>query len=272
MARALTAQDKLALALTSAGSMRQLAALLGVTHQKVGRWLREGGPGGVKKIPDREYENIDFAFDLHKQIAKEQAKTDHLPYTADAPVFVYRPRMSKRDPKTGEGMQGDRMIVSHTGFLSPDIRERVITSMHRTGQFIAVSVRSMANLYSYLDIQPRYANTQSGRKIFKLSMLQPFRAREIEDPGSNARAPIATKRENISLGADIGVSLEGIRQKLRQKHEPHSAPFDVGTELIFQTLHRQYDSFGKPRAQSASIEQSKPKRSRRSKSGIRDRR
>ena len=38
----LTSQAKLALAITSAGSQRNLAKLLGVTHQKVGRWLREG--------------------------------------------------------------------------------------------------------------------------------------------------------------------------------------------------------------------------------------
>jgi transposase-like protein len=270
MARALSPQDKLALALTSAGSMRQLAALMGVTHQKIGRWLREGQDGGVKRIPDAALPEIDFAFSLHKEIAKDQARANHLPYTADAPVFVTRPRRTKRDPKTGEGMQGERMIVSHTGFLSPDLRERVIASMHRSGQFIAVSVRSLANLYSYLDIQQRYAATQSGRKIFKLSMLQPFRAREIADPGSNARAPIATKKENISAGSDIGVAMEGIRQKLRQKHEPHSAPNDVGTELIFQTTYRQFDTWGKS---AAPVEQSKPRRSpRRSKSGIRDRR
>lgn len=243
---------------------------MGVTHQKIGRWLREGQDGGAKRIPEYALPEIDLAFAIHRDIAKAQARANHLPYTADAPVFVQRPRMRKIDAKTGEQMQGDRMIVSHTGFLSPDLRDRVIAAMHRTGQFIAVSVRSLVNLYSYLDIQPRYAETQAGRKIFKLSMLKPFRAREIEDPGSNARAPLAMKRENISAGSDIGVALDGIHQKIRQKHEPHAGANDVGTELIFQTTHRQYDSWGKP---PAPVEQSKPRRSpRRSKSGIRDRR
>ena len=69
----LTQQDKLALALTSAGSMRSLAKQLGITHQKVGRWLREGEPGGIKAIPAAASQAIGKVFTHHVKLAKEVA-------------------------------------------------------------------------------------------------------------------------------------------------------------------------------------------------------
>lgn len=270
MARAFTPREKLALSLTSAGSMRNLGALLGVSHQRIGRWLREGEPGGVRSIPSDALPLIDLAFDLHRDISKAQARAVHLPYTADAPVFVERPRMRRIDRTTGERQQGERMIVPRTAFLGRELRERVIASMQQSGQFVAVSVRSLANLYHYLGIQKRFAETQSGRRIFKLSMLNAFRAREIDAPGSNARAPISTKKENISPGTDVGIALEGIRQKMRQKHEPFTDPGDLGTELFFQTTYRQFETFGAPKPAPVSVDRKRTKR--RSKSGIRDRR
>ena len=84
----LSKQEKLALIMTSAGSMRNAASLIGITHQKLGRWLREGEQGGVSHIPDDpaiDYA-INVAFSIHKDIARDQALSDGVPFNAKAPV------------------------------------------------------------------------------------------------------------------------------------------------------------------------------------------
>lgn len=246
MARAFTPQEKLALAITSAGSQRQLAALVGVSHQKIGRWLREGREGGAKVIPDYALPAIDLAFDLHRDVSRAQARRDRLPFDGDLPVYAHRPNLRKVDRETQVPIPGERVIVTPANYMSTDLREDTIAAFQKTGQFVTVSVQSLVNLYSYLGIQERFANTQAGRKIFKLSMLLPFRDREIEAAGSNARAPLNTMKENISPGTDIALSLDGVRSKLREKHEPHARDGDVGSSLLFTTLRGQYERFNRP--------------------------
>lgn len=246
MARAFTPREKLALAITSAGSQRQLAALVGVSHQKIGRWLREGQPGGAKVIPDYAVPAIDLAFNLHADVSRAQARRDRLPFDGNLPVYAHRPNLRKVERDTKAPIPGERVIVEPTQYMAPDMRERVIASFHASRQYATISVQSLVNLYSYIGIQERFASTQSSRKIFRLSLLQPFRDREIEAAGSNARAPLNTKKENIMPDAEIGLSLQGVRSKLREKHEPHAAEGDIGTRLLFATIRDQYKTFGKP--------------------------
>lgn len=246
MARAFTPQEKLALSITSAGSQRQLAALVGVSHQKIGRWLREGQAGGAKRIPDYALPGINLAFELHKDVSRAQARRDRLPFDGNLPVYAHRPNLRRVDQATGFPIPGERVIVEPTQYMAPDMRERVIASFHASRQFATISVQSLVNLYSYIGIQERFASTQSGRKIFRLSLLQPFRDREIKAAGSNARAPLNTKKENIMPDAEIGLALQGVRSKLREKHEPHAAEGDIGTRLLFSTIRNQYQTFNRP--------------------------
>lgn len=138
----LTPQDKLALALTSAGSMRNLAALVGVTHQKIGRWLREGHPDGVKAIPREAHAAIDQAFAIHRDIAKQQARVDQVPFDRQAPVFMERKTMRN-------GEKGDRVFAEHTHFIRSGLRQEVVWNAQQSRKFMAVSIRSTVDIHRY---------------------------------------------------------------------------------------------------------------------------
>lgn len=122
-----TRQQKLALALTSAGSQRALARQLGVSHQQVGRWLREGehisidahgniptNKNGTPKlfglIPEWIDEHLDWAFSLHKEITREQAYADSFPYNATAPIYLERRYLSSG---ASEWYNSKRAAITH---------------------------------------------------------------------------------------------------------------------------------------------------------------
>ena len=134
----LSSQDKLALALTSAGSMRNLAKLVGVTHQKIGRWLREGEPNGAKKIPAEATAAINVAFAFHKDITRQQAKKDRIPYNPHAPVFFERPTLRNGKP-------GERLAAENTSYIKRELRDQIFTALHQTAQVININVRSIIN-------------------------------------------------------------------------------------------------------------------------------
>lgn len=93
--------------LTSAGSQRALARELGVSHQQVGRWLREGEPlhigpdgemptnkdGSLKVYggaPEWIESQLNWNFDRHRDVTKAQALADGVPYNATVPVYTER--------------------------------------------------------------------------------------------------------------------------------------------------------------------------------------
>ena len=179
----LSNQDKLALALTSAGSMRNLAKLVGVSHQKIGRWLREGEPTGAKKIPAEATAAINVAFAFHKDITKQQAKIDRFPYNPLAPVFVERPTLRNGSPS-------DRVLVDNTQYIRPELRDQILENLKDTNQIIGVAVRSQVNLRSYLKLAPD-ANVKAVlRKIKRPNLEATFKYREQNKPGSGFVAPI----------------------------------------------------------------------------------
>jgi len=142
----LTSQEKLALAMTSAGSMRNLAALIGVSHQKIGRWLREGETGGAKSIPTDKATRaaIDLAFTIHKDISKEQAAIENLPFIEKTPIFpVTKPRR--------DGKPSDRMFVPETPFIRGETRVKIMEGAARTKKFMSVTVESEIQAQSYLE-------------------------------------------------------------------------------------------------------------------------
>lgn len=240
----------LALAMTSAGSQRHLAALVGVTHQRIGRWLREGLPGGAKSIPDAFIPAIEAAFALHADVSREQASADRLPFDPELPVFLSRPRRLKRD-KAGLAMIGERAIATQTQYMRADLRNRVVASQHKSRQYAYVSVVSTVDLYSYLKID-RSDPIDSGELMIETpGMLVPYLDRERYLGPTNAAAPLATKKENLMPGTAIGLALRSLNSKLSQKHEPHAVPGRLADELIFKTIPGQYENFDKLQAQAA---------------------
>lgn len=196
-----TRQQKLALAMTSAGSQRALARQLGVSHQQVGRWLREGDPlhidadgsmpmnknGTLKRFggaPDWIADQLDYVFDIHREITKEQAKVDRVPYNATVPVYTERRYLSggasqwiksrkallkhlvenygkdwQKDHQIefAEGIGyrirkvGDRVISGPTEFIREDQRKKWVAGMVASEAFYKVNVRSIIDLKHYFD-------------------------------------------------------------------------------------------------------------------------
>lgn len=265
----LTSQAKLALAITSAGSQRNLAKLLGVTHQKVGRWLREGEPGGIKQIPREATQIINVVFDLHKRVTKDQAKVDRLPYDPQLPIYSTRPTLRNGKP-------GERILIASTEFIRPDTRDAVFESLQKSKQINAISVRSKVDIRSYLQLKPSATNAQvlrafkirgakdnNGRKtlmqgfIDQQARVTKRKGRALEG-GSLMEMAVYTRMTNFSPRADIGLSLRDIASNLRQKHEPHSAaPAD---QYLVQTLPGQYESFNQPKRQTAAQKRASLKR------------
>lgn len=216
----LTPQDKLALALTSAGSMRNLAALVGVSHQRIGRWLREGHPDGVKAIPREAHAAIDQAFAIHRDLAKQQARVDKLPFDRQAPVFMERKEMRN-------GQKGDRVFAEHTHFIRTGLRQEVIWNAQQSRQFMQVSIRSTVDMHRYAkriaqeEIKGRRAGTATLTQLTRYvqAALEKKAAREIR--AGVSPQPIFTKYANISPAmGDRTAGVMTAESLLRRKHEP----------------------------------------------------
>jgi len=247
----LSSQDKLALALTSAGSMRNLAKLVGVSHQKIGRWLREGEPTGAKKIPAEATAAINVAFAFHKDVTKQQAKLDRFPYNPQAPVFVERPTLRNGKP-------GERLVANNTQYIKPELRDQVFEDLQKTKQIQGISVRSQINLKSYLKAKPT-DNANALRRKFKYqgekdnqgrtTLMASFERREAQSPGSGFVAPIYTRMSDFTPRAKPNDSLRDVNSKLQEKHSPHATVF--ADQFLIQTLPGQYENQAKPKRQSA---------------------
>jgi hypothetical protein len=221
----LTLQDKLALAMTTAGSQRNLASLLGITHQKLGRWLREGQPNGAKSIPtdSAAVKAINQAFHIHATVSKEQAQIDNIPFDQNAPVFAHRKPLRN-------GAPGDRVIVDHTQYMTRELRTNVLSHIHKTKRYYAVSVRSTIEL-------ARYFKSGEGKLRGKIRTdAQDIGRQEIVNKleAGQIVGPIYTKYESFGPLSATSNALKGVEQKIREKHEP--ATGEKGTALADQLL------------------------------------
>ena len=243
----LSSQDKLALALTSAGSMRNLAKLVGVTHQKIGRWLREGQPDGAKKIPDEATAAINVAFAFHKDITRQQSKIDRFPYDPTAPVFVERPTLRNGSPS-------DRVLVDNTQYIKPELRDQILENLKDTGQIIGVSVRSQINLRSYLKLAPDADMEAVLKKIKRPNLEATFKYREENKSGSGYVAPIYTRTADFSPKAKTNKSLSDLNDRLQEKHSAHATVF--ADQFLIQTYPGQYAN-QKPKRETAAQKRAK---------------
>jgi len=244
----LSSQDKLALALTSAGSMRNLAKLVGVTHQKIGRWLREGQPDGAKKIPSEARAAINVAFAFHKDITRQQSKIDRFPYDPTAPVFVQRPTLNNGSPS-------DRVLVDNTQYIKPELRDQILENLKDTRQIIGVAVRSQINLRSYLKLAPDANIDAVLRKINRPNLEATFRYREENKPGSGYVAPIYTRAVDFTPEAKTNQSLRNLDNALQEKHSAHATVF--ADQYLIQTYQGQYANQAKPKRETAAQKRAK---------------
>lgn len=197
----LTLQDKLALAITSAGSQRKLAAAMGISHQKLGRWLREGESGGIKQIPKDAKPLIDAAFNLHKEITRDQARVDQIPYFPQVPVYAYRPLL-----KTGK--KGERLVAPHTEFIQQDLRMLYLAHAHHSGKFWGVSIRSVIDWYVYVTNQKR---TTRDKYMMVGDRLIYIPTGEVIEQSIK---PVNTKKEGFAPGTSMEDAIAGVEEKL----------------------------------------------------------
>lgn len=252
----LTSQEKLALMMTGASSMRALARDLGITHQKLGRWLREGELGGVKAIPRDPFtvEGIDAGFQHHKRIAKAVAKADGLPFDPNLPVFMMRKPL-----KTGE--LGDRVFVQGTAFIHSELREKILVNNARSKAFFGLTVRSEIDLHAYaeanavlvLEKSPskRRRNTVESltEKIME-SFLTKFGKVDVNGDALPVMGTAAqfrmmfTEKESIAPGFSAVKAVEAIEANLKRKFEPASE-FGAGfaESYVFQLLPASYEQY-----------------------------
>lgn len=242
---ALSLQDKLALALTSAGSQRALAKLVGVSHQKIGRWLREGEPptidpttgytihgAGAKQIPEEFKGAINLAFHLHKEVSRDQAAIDKLPFNERAPTFDYRGIM-----RTGE--KGERVITDNTRYIKPELRTDILEAKQKSKKYLQASIRSTVNIKRYFQRVAAEEIERTGRKRTtpaKLGkqIMDSFHRRHGKILADDELMPLYTRYENISPGTDPRRSVDSITRQMRQKHEPHAVA--AADEFLFQLM------------------------------------
>ena len=95
----LTLADKLALIYTSAGSQRQVAAFVGLTHQTVGRILHAGMLGRslayYEKRPDLVHA-VEAAFEIHTDLARGVAVRHQIPFHESVPIYAERMALRRR--------------------------------------------------------------------------------------------------------------------------------------------------------------------------------
>jgi hypothetical protein len=219
-----------------------------VSHQKIGRWLREGEPTGAKKIPAEATAAINVAFAFHKDITKQQAKIDRFPYNPLAPVFVERPTLRNGSPS-------DRVLVDNTQYIRPELRDQILENLKDTNQIIGVAVRSQVNLRSYLKLAPD-ANVKAVlRKIKRPNLEATFRYREQNKSGSGFVAPIYTRAIDFQPKAKTNESLGDLNDALQEKHSAHATVF--ADQYLIQTYPGQYADQAKLKRQTAAQKRAK---------------
>jgi hypothetical protein len=224
---ALSLKDQIALIYTSAGSMRNVAALIGISHQKVSRILHAGEPGhpqlSDKTLNAPELKaGVKIAFSIHKQITKEQAKTDGIPYNVSLPVFQTRlPLESKNN------VPGDRVVAQNTHWLPDEIRNAFTAFMQKSGKFYAASVASIVNIRKYNKRAISSPDTQGARKSIEKHIQQ-----------GDTLVKIYTKYTPMNPAFPTNIIIDAINDKLKEKHEPATGieypGTALGTEILFQ--------------------------------------
>lgn len=235
--------------MTAARSQRQLASFIGISHQRVGRWLKFGYEGGARSLPTDPgiLAAIDSAFEIHREVCREQAAIDGLHYDPNRPAFAHRLLRQKRerfvdadgeihyrlvyDERRRPVMEkGDRVSLGNTHFFSNQLRDAIIAGAKRSNKYYHVSIGSMVNLQIY----NKRANERmrgSRRTPEQLKYKKQFekRLRLGEQTGW-----VFTQYEYSKADTPTDLMLNNITDRLRERHEP--ACSTPGTALAAQIL------------------------------------
>lgn len=234
---ALTPRDKLSLAITSAGSMRRLADLIGASHQQIGRWLREESP-----IPLQWNRPIDIGFKIHTQITRDQAIAQRLPFIKDAPVYM-RKGIVRFGPDAG-GITS-RVITQHTQYLSDDLRREFLNRMFDTQTMYTAVIRSEIDAMLYAENRAAQEYQRHPSKKKAMPRLAQTIESEFRKKLNRERDQIIYKGEPLHLYTKKSIFLqtgkvrmtrktavESILGYLEDKHAP--AAIALGDKMLFE--------------------------------------
>lgn len=225
--------DKLALIYTGAGSQRQVAAYVGMSHQQVGRVLHRNLLGESTKYYEANTDissRIESAYLSYVQAAKLEARRENIPFSAQIPVFSKR---IQRQDKT----YADRTAARHTHWLTDRLRNFWIATQQQTGKFYAVTVRSIVNLSVYRNnARKRIAASREPQTESALYNKLHF---EYKLKEGVKQAPIFTQLTAMNPRLPSDMVLADINNKLQVRHSP--AIGEKGTIYADQIL-MQFDT------------------------------
>lgn len=205
--------------------MRAMAGELGITHQKLGRWLR-----GETQVPADAFTSrgVTIVFNQHIARVKRANKIQDLPWLGP----VYLDRRPLRD-----GKPGDRVVIHHTQYLGADIRALIIAAVQGSREFFGLSVRSIVDLATYWN-RAEDAFKDSGRRIRTESEQANREHLRYQIRTGLALKPIYTKYVNVGKYSNAGEAIRQTEQRLREKHEPAaSIPGTVVADEILLQLY-----------------------------------
>lgn len=230
---------------------------MGVSHQKIGRWLREGEPSiidpytgltvrgaGAKKIPESAHALIDNAFEYHKSLSKQIAKSHKTPYLSGTPVFQFRKPL-----RTGE--PGQRSFVLHTQYIRQHLRTQIFAGMKRTNKIHTASVRSTVDFVKYtgriVDQKIKAGRKSGTRKQMIADLVTTFKSRfegQSRDVVNNIIAvenikqTLFTPRTDFQSYITTDEAINDIENKLDQRHSKSATQF--ADEYIFHIIPQNY--------------------------------
>lgn len=216
----LSIQEKLALMLTLTGTQKDLTTFIGgVTPSQVSKWIKSGLPdvnGNLRFAEPTDpaaIANINAAFDIYKDVARDINKEFGMPFDPALPIVLNRLRLA-------DGTIGDRVIVEKTHFLTDKTRGKIVASLHKTRKFLAISVRSLVNLRIYnKQADSRYESRdhryRRGRKQYQLR--DEFEIRE--QLGEKNKA-INTSLTWLNPRFATDAIIDELDMKLRERHQP----------------------------------------------------
>lgn len=250
----LTLREKIALIYTSAGSQRNVAALVGISHQKIGRILKAGFEGGYplnsRALRDPGLaEAVNVAFGIHTDIARQQARVDGIPFTAALPVFYAR--MPKLD-----GTPGDRIAATHTHWLPDRLRNAWIGWIQKTRKFYAMSVQSIINLEFYNNRAEkafRGVKRTETQKLFRKEFTAMKKA-------GVTHMPVNTPYTPLDIAFPLSDVIADLDDKLRSKHEPAATDdkCKIGSQVLLQIDTTNTQNVKTPKPRKASRAKNRP--------------
>lgn len=261
----LSLADRLALIYTSAGSMRKVAALAGMSHQQVSRILHNASTGrsnAYYESRDDIVESVQVAFDIHKDLARGVARRHGLPFDGAVPVYVERlPLAHKGVFVDGElvfkgspeycrefieendlhgqarirTLLGERVGAVHMRWIDDRLRNAWIKSTQKSGAYYSASVGSIVNLRIYNQQANERAKERaaSGLPRTKRQILSRDSVRQ------NLREGVETKRvftpyASMTPDTHPDILLQGLNEQIQARHSP--ATGEKGTRIADQIL------------------------------------